>query len=186
MGSVGLAGSGATSCHTPGVSKAFTKDEGESQPTVVIRRRAPLPEGTPNYVTRTGLALLQNELEELEREREGVEDRAERAAMDARLAELGDRIASARLVDMAEQARDEVRFGATVTVESDAGEERYRIVGVDEADAARGRIAFIAPLARALLGKQVGDVALVRTPAGEAELEVVAIDYGEDALDRAP
>lgn len=168
------------------MSKAFTKDEGASAETVVVRRRAPLPEGTPNYVTATGLALLRGELAELEGERERLADPAERAAIDARLAELEDRVASARLVDVAEQAHDEVRFGATVTVEGDAGVERYRIVGVDEADAARGRVAFVAPLARALLGKRVGDVALVRTPAGEGELEVIAIDYREDAIDLEP
>ena len=57
------------------------------------------------------------------------------------------------------------------------GERRYEIVGVDEADVAHGRVAFVAPLARALLGKRVGDVALLRTPRGEEELEVLAIDY---------
>jgi transcription elongation factor GreB len=49
-------------------------------------------------------------------------------------------------------------------------------VGVDEADAASGRVAFVAPLARALLGKRVGDAVTLRTPRGEEELEVVAIE----------
>jgi transcription elongation factor GreB len=82
------------------------------------------------------------------------------------------------LVDPAGQPPDEVRFAARVTVRSERGEERqYRIVGVDEADAQRGAIAFVAPLARALLGKRVGDAALVRTPQREEELEVVSIAY---------
>ena len=54
------------------------------------------------------------------------------------------------------------------------------IVGVDEADATSGRIAFVAPLARALLGKRAGDVVTLRTPRGEEELEVVSVTY--DAL----
>jgi transcription elongation factor GreB len=98
----------------------------------------------------------------------------------ARVAELEARIASAVLVEPALQPQDEVRFGAEVRVKNGMGTERaYRIVGVDEADAASGAIAFVAPLARSLLGKRVGDAALVRTPAGEDELEVVAITYRE-------
>ena len=59
----------------------------------------------------------------------------------------------------------------------DGGERRYEIVGVDEADPAHGRIAFVSPIARALLGKAIGDVAVVRTPRGEEEIEVVAVAY---------
>ena len=71
-----------------------------------------------------------------------------------------------------------MRFGATVTVRAEHREERrYRIVGVDEADVAHGLLAFVAPLARALLGKHAGDTAVVRTPRGEEELEVVRVDY---------
>ena len=76
----------------------------------------------------------------------------------ARVSALEDRLGSARLVDRASQPHGEVRFGATVTVRAEHGEERrYRIVGVDEADAAHGLLAFVAPLARALLGKHAGD-----------------------------
>jgi transcription elongation factor GreB len=82
------------------------------------------------------------------------------------------------LVDRAQPAPSDARFGAEVTVRNLAGAVRsYRIVGVDEADASRSAIAFVAPLARALLGKRVGDVALVVTPAGEDELEILAIRY---------
>ena len=76
------------------------------------------------------------------------------------------------------QPRDEVRFGAQVTVRNQAGVERaYRLVGVDEADGAHGLVAFVSPLARALLGRRVGELATLRTPRGEEELEVVAISY---------
>jgi transcription elongation factor GreB len=53
----------------------------------------------------------------------------------------------------------------------------FQLVGVDEANASEGRIAFVAPLARALLGKRTGEAALVRTPQGEEELELVRFEY---------
>ena len=70
-----------------------------------------------------------------------------------------------------------------MTVRDGAGRERrYQIVGVDEANGAEGRLAFVAPVARALLGRRVGEITAVQTPRGEDELEIVAIDY-EDTDD---
>jgi transcription elongation factor GreB len=164
------------------MSKAFTKDEGEDKSAVIVPRRAPLPAGVPNYVTESGMAALRAEHAALAAERARLEGAADPGltVVAARLSDLEARIASASLVDAAAQPRDEVRFGATVTVRDESGAERgYRIVGVDEADAARGRIAFVAPLARALLGKRVGEAATLRTPGGgEEELEVLSIAYG--------
>ena len=72
---------------------------------------------------------------------------------------------------------DEVRFGLEVTIERDDGrEQRFRIVGIDEADPAKGSISYIAPLARALMGKKVGDV----VPAGNGNAEIIAIDIPAD------
>ena len=161
------------------MSKAFKKDEDDAPPLVL--HRAPLPEGTPNYVTHTGLAALRAEHAALSRELSDLDAEAAattRAQLKARLAELEERLASARLVDPSEQSHDEVRFGARVELIDASGKpQRFRIVGVDEANAREGRIAFTAPLARALLGKRVGDAALVRTPHGEEELELVGIEY---------
>jgi transcription elongation factor GreB len=71
-----------------------------------------------------------------------------------------------------------VRFGATVTVATADGDvRRFTIVGVDEADAANRRVAFLAPIAGALLGARVGDVVTLRTGRGEEELEVTTISY---------
>ena len=75
-----------------------------------------------------------------------------------------------------------VRFGARVTLRTlsgeRAGEEReIEIVGIDEADAAHGRVAFTAPIARAILGRRVGDTATMDTPRMKDLLEVVSIDY---------
>jgi transcription elongation factor GreB len=167
------------------MSKAFTKDDDAGDAPAFVSRRAPLPIGVPNYVTERGLARLRAELrEEQERwaEREPETEGAARARASAvhaaHLTELEARIASAQLVDPRAQPRDEVRFGASVTLRSESGvERRYRIVGVDEADAAQGAIAFVAPLARSLLGKRVGDVCVVKTPLGEDELEVLSISY---------
>jgi len=74
-----------------------------------------------------------------------------------------------------------VRFGATVILRTlsggSAGEERRLvIVGVDEAAPAAGRVAFLAPIARAIMGLRVGDTATLRTPEGEQLLEVAAIE----------
>lgn len=165
------------------MSKAFTKDDDAAEPPLVAARRPPLPSGVPNYVTPRGLAQLRAELEaEQQREPPALVSDAERARAHAlrssRIAELETRLSSAVLVDAAQQPRDEARFGAEVTVKNLAGAlRRYRIVGVDEADAARASVAFVAPLARALLGKRVGDVAPVSTPAGDDELEILAISY---------
>lgn len=174
------------------MSKGFTKDDATDEP-LVVPARAPLPEGVPNYVTPRGLAALEAELAELERARarcvaraaDGDADAArEGSAIATRAGELEIRLGAAELVAPAVGPLEVVRFGATVLTRSDDGAERnLHIVGVDEAAAApraappaASEVAFTAPIARALLGKRVGDVATVHTPRGESELEVVAIE----------
>lgn len=161
------------------MSRAFTKEDREEPPFVVPR--APLPDGVPNYVTQRGLELLRAERATLEGSRPDAQSpngAAAIAAHHARLAALDARLASAQLLDPATLAQDEVRFSAAVTLRSAGDQERrYRIVGVDEADAATGRIAFTAPLARQLIGKGLGDSVAIRSPQGELELEIVGIDY---------
>lgn len=157
------------------------KEDSVEVPLVVPR--APLPEGAPNYVTRRGLVALREERTALEASRPtagGAAGAAELAAYHARLSALDARIASAVTPDPDALSHDEVRFSAAVTLRTDAGEERrYRIVGVDEADPKAGKIAFTAPLARELMGKQVGDRVSLRQPS-ETEYEIVAIDYSQD------
>lgn len=160
------------------MSRAFVKEDAEAPPLVV--RRAPLPDGVPNYVTRRGLELLRAELESLLGELAALEHgdgagAAPSAALRSRIQELEGRLACAEPVD-APAELEVVRFGHSVVVRgSDDVERRYRIVGVDEANAAEGLIAFVAPLARALLGKRKGEAVLVKTPRGDDELELVAI-----------
>jgi transcription elongation factor GreB len=161
------------------MSRAFVKEDAETA--LLVPRRAPLPAFARNYVTRRGLALLHAELERLlaelsAEERSGAGGPAASVALRARIQELEGRVASAEPIDPAPGEVDVVRFGLVVTVRSMDGAERtYRIVGVDEANAAEGLIAFVAPMARALLGKRAGEEVLVRTPRGEEALEIVAI-----------
>ena len=170
------------------MSKAFTKDEAWEEP--IIPPRAPMPAGVQNYVTPRGLRLLREELATLETERHRLEgERADEVEYRRRLAivagrtrDLTARLASAVVVDPRRQSHDQVRFGASVTLRAVGGERageerRLEIVGIDEADAAHGRMAFTAPIARAILGRQVGDTVTLDTPRGKDLLEVLSIDY---------
>jgi transcription elongation factor GreB len=160
-----------------------------------------LPPGTPFYMTPAGAQALRDELRRLwEEERPkvvevvswaaGLGDRSENAdyqygkrrlrEIDRRVRFIRKRLERVQVVDPAAQAkRDQVFFGATVTYArlSDDSEVTITIVGVDEADAEAGRISWVAPVARALLGARIGDARRLRTPAGAEEIEVVAITY---------
>jgi transcription elongation factor GreB len=166
------------------MSKAFTDEEAADLP-LVVPARAPLPEGVPNYVTARGLGLLHDELSALAAERAAAErlpEDRERgralAALAQRRAALEARISSAQPIGPPPAAeRQVVRFGARVRAKTADGERSYRIVGVDEADASQDRIAFVSPLARALVGRAEGDEVRVRTPRGEETLEILEIRY---------
>jgi transcription elongation factor GreB len=99
--------------------------------------------------------------------------------IDRKLAHLARIMKEAKVVDPAkQQARNEIRFGATVELADEQDNRRtLMIVGDDEADASVGLIGWSAPLARALIGAKVGDERIVRLPAGEKNYEVIAIRY---------
>ncbi len=99
--------------------------------------------------------------------------------IDRQLSHLSRAMKAAKVVDPARQPdRDRIRFGATVELADDNDERRVlTIIGDDEADASAGRIGWSAPLARALVGAQVGDERIVRLPSGEKSYEVIAIRY---------
>jgi transcription elongation factor GreB len=162
------------------MSKAFTKEDSAADD-VVIAPRAPLPPGVPNYVTPRGLALLRAERQALENARaalrEAPESAGKLAALSGRLAELEQRLASAECVEPPPEPPAAVRFGCQVTLLDGAGrEQRYQIVGVDEADPGAGKIAFLSPLAQALLGAEVGDSVRLKKPGGSEQLELLAIE----------
>ena len=135
-------------------------------------------------MTRRGLAALHDERAALETARPDAEasgGATALAAHHARLSALDARIASAVMLDVTSLPHNEVRFSASVTLQGPAGQQRrYRIVGVDEADPESGRIAFTAPLAQKLTGKQRGDSVSLRNPGGETDYEIIAIDYAQE------
>ena len=94
-----------------------------------------------------------------------------------RIADIDDKLARAQVIERAELAPDQVRFGCTVRLEdTETNEEvRYRIVGEDEANAADGRISLTSPVARALMGKEVDDTVQVRVPKGTREFDILEI-----------
>ena len=159
-----------------------------------------LPAGAKNYITPAGYARLKRELQSLlDKERPDLVkviawaasngDRSENAdyiygkrrlrEIDRKLAHLARIMKEAKVVDPArQQARDQVRFGATVELaDEDDNRRTLTIVGDDEADATAGRIGWSAPLARALIGARVGDERIVRLPSGEKSYEVMEIAY---------
>ncbi len=98
--------------------------------------------------------------------------------IDRRAGFLAKRMKAVTVIDPAAADRTHVRFGATVTIVDEQGDERtVTLVGDDESDAAAGRIGWNAPLSRALRGAAVGDVRRVTLPGGEREFEVAAIRY---------
>jgi transcription elongation factor GreA len=111
-------------------------------------------------------------------EYEDAKDR--QAHCEGRILELTGRIAAAEIIDIKKVApSDRVIFGTTVVVEDDESEEeaRYRIVGEDEADVKQGLLSVTSPIARALIGRNVGDEVLVQTPKGARRLTITDVQY---------
>jgi transcription elongation factor GreA len=97
--------------------------------------------------------------------------------IEARVRMVEDRLARAQVIDPSGQSTDQVRFGLTVELEdAETGEKvTYTILGEEESDVASGRISVTSPVARALLGKKVGDSVTVRVPKGTREFEILQI-----------
>ena len=105
--------------------------------------------------------------------------RERQSFIEGRVAELEDRISRAQVIDPATLDGDTVKFGATVTVvDEDTDEETsYQLVGEVEADVKQGRLAITSPMARALIGKAVGDSVEVMTPKGTKAYEILKVDF---------
>jgi len=154
------------------MSRAFVDESAsENSENLSPELRVPLPPGAKNYVTPAGAARIQAELDQL------------LAAAPPRLPEVERRIqylsrmrAIMEVVTPPAAPLSRVVFGTEVTVrEPGGGERRYRIVGVDESDPARGALSWISPVARALTGRRPGDQVRVSLPAGEQVLTVLSI-----------
>ena len=105
--------------------------------------------------------------------------RERQSFIEGRVLELEDRISRAEVIDVARLSGSAVKFGATVTVsDEDTDEEStFQIVGQDESDIKNGLLSITSPLARALIGKTVGDNVEVSTPGGSKSYEVVTVAY---------
>lgn len=105
--------------------------------------------------------------------------REKQSFIEGRIAELEDQSARAEVIDVAKLSGDTVKFGAQVTLVDDDTEEEvtYRIVGVYEADMKKKLISISSPLARALIGKRVGDIVEVNTPRGGKGYEITGFSY---------
>lgn len=101
------------------------------------------------------------------------------AFIEGRIAELEDKTSRAEIIDPAKMTGDSVKFGATVVVIDEDSEEesQFQIVGADESDLDRGRISVTSPMARALIGKEVGDQIEVIAPSGSRYYEVASVEY---------
>ena len=99
--------------------------------------------------------------------------------IEGRVAELEDKLARAEVIDVSKLKGDKIVFGATVTlIDADTEKEvTYRIVGEDEADIAKGKVSLSSPIARALIGKTVGDEAEVAAPGGARVYEIEAVVF---------
>jgi transcription elongation factor GreA len=105
--------------------------------------------------------------------------------IEGRIQMLEDRLARAEIIDVTRLAGDRVVFGATVKVEdTDSGQQtQYTIVGETEADLKKGRISITSPIARGLIGREVGDSVTIRTPGGQREYEILEVLFTEYAAD---
>lgn len=105
--------------------------------------------------------------------------RERQSFIEGRVLELEDKISRAEVIDVSRLSGDVIKFGATIRVadEDTDDETTYQIVGQDESDIKNGLLSITSPLARALIGKQVGDSVEVSTPGGSKSYEIVAVDY---------
>jgi len=137
---------------------------------------ARLKEERPRISQEIGVARDHGDISEnaeyhAAKERQGLNE--------AKIRDIEDKLARAEVIDPATLSGDKVRFGATVTLlNQDTDDEVvYQIVGADEADIDHGLISIGAPLARALIGKSVGDEVVLKLPTGDRHYEVSNVEY---------
>ena len=178
------------------MSKAFVKESEHEEPD---EERAPAPPaGGKNYISLTGFTRLKAELKQLvEVERPEVVRTVSWAASNGDRSENGDyiygkkrlreidrrvrylikRLENAEVVRSAGRDTDQVFFGATVRVRMKDGEKELTIVGLDEVDPAHGMVSWISPVAKALIKAREGDTVVLRSPAGQEEIEILEVRY---------
>jgi transcription elongation factor GreB len=165
------------------MSRGFVKEDDLEHAGTDLPERPLSPH--PNYVTPLGLKLLQNEAYELDLIRADLISRKddaiaqqELAKIDRDLRYLSARLDQAILVDPSKQPKETVLFGAKVEVEDEEGNIlQYAIVGEDEADISQHKVSYVSPIAKALIGRKVGDSVDWQRPAGNLTLEIIKINY---------
>jgi transcription elongation GreA/GreB family factor len=165
------------------MSRAFVKENDLEHAGIDIPER-PLSE-EPNYVTPRGLSLLNQTIDNLEKEREALITKKDDPMIRQKIAMIerdmryfAARIESAILTNPQEEDPSHVLFGAKVTVEDEEGTLlTFEIVGEDEANIHEGRVSYLSPLAKALLGGAIGDEVLWEKPLGNSYLTIQKISY---------
>ncbi|MBU6460517.1 MAG: GreA/GreB family elongation factor [Proteobacteria bacterium] len=161
------------------MSRAFVKEDSAS---ALMEEVVERPISTyPNYMTRQGFEQLKQHVDDLlrTRSRKGIQDTG-MAGIERDLRYYQARLQSALVVDGKDPQTGRVHFGAKVTFVDSSGEEHvFRLVGEDEADVAKGRISWVSPLARQLLGKQIGGQVVWLRDDKPLSGEITAIVYPE-------
>jgi transcription elongation GreA/GreB family factor len=162
------------------MSRAFVKENEDQVPELPERPQSP----HPNFVTPRGLALLKQQLAELEESRhrhateQSLLDKDALQVTERDLRYVQERLIRAVPVDYDQQPKDQVDFGAIVETQDENGQKRkFEIVGEDEADPNIGKLSWVSPLALALKDARKGDTVIWKRPAGDLELEVLSIRY---------
>jgi transcription elongation factor GreB len=165
------------------VSRGFVKeDDLERAGTDLPERRV---SEFPNYVTPFGLVQLQTQANALEQQQQALLPSKDDPVTQQALAPLGrdlryleTRLENVILIDPTTQPKDTVLFGTTVNVEDEEGNpHQFTIVGEDEADIVLNKVSWVSPIAKALIGHKVGETVSWQRPAGNLNLEILAISY---------
>ena len=130
----------------------------------------------PAVTVAIGEARLHGDLKE-NAEYHAAKDR--QGWIEGQIVQIADLIARAQVIDVTKLSGTRIKFGATVSVidQDTEGQARYQIVGEHEADVKMGRISITSPIARALIGKESGDVVEVRSPGGLKAYEIMKVEW---------
>jgi transcription elongation factor GreB len=166
------------------MSRGFVKEDDQEE-VPRVPQRAYLPEGVTNFVTPFGMNQLLAEKQMLIEEKNNLnnasdnENRIASNYINAKLQLLESRIADAKIVNLNKQSQNEIRFGARISLKTEASEKikTFQIVGVDEADISKGKVSFISPIAKVLISKKIGNKIILRQAGEDIVFEIIDISY---------
>jgi transcription elongation factor GreB len=166
------------------MSRGFVKEDDQEE-IPRVPQRAFLPEGVTNFVTQTGMDQLLAEKQMLGSEKDNLvgaredEKRITLNYINAKLQLLNNRISEAKIVNLKEQPQNEIRFGALVTLKTEAtgNIQTFQITGVDEAAISKGKISFLSPMSKVLINKRIGEKVMLKRAEGDIVFEIINIAY---------